>query len=182
MIKELISYRDANMNAEDAYEKTLSHVNNVIAYYTTDTLTYFARGGRLSKTAAFFGNALKINPILDCCPKGTLRIVDKVRGSKKALEQFVKRVKYQVLNPSEQTLYICHADNKEKAIEYGQRLVKEVGFKDYKVYFMGPIIGAHTGPGLVSVFFYGKQRTDNIDMLSENERKAIEKEINKNLK
>ena len=63
-----------------------------------------------------------------------------------------------MVDAKNQSVLICHADNADKAHLIGQRLTSEVGFKDYKVYFMGPIIGAHTGPGLVSVFFLGKKR------------------------
>ena len=162
MINKLVECRDNNMDAEEAFNLVNDHVLNVIAYYTTDTLTYFARGGRLSKVEAFLGNTLKINPILDCDDAGRLRIVDKIRGSRKAIEQLIKRVKATVINPEKQTLLVCHADDEEKAKEVGQRLVTECGFKDYKVYFMGPIIGAHTGPGLIAVFFEGKERTKEI--------------------
>ena len=162
LIDKLIEYKDADMSAEEAFEKISSLVDRGHAYFTTDTLTYFARGGRLSKVGAFLGNALKINPVLDVDPKGCLRIVDKVRGGVKAIDTLTKRVKLGALNPQEQSVYICHADDEEKARLIGKKLVDEVGFKEYKIYFMGPIIGAHTGPGLVAVFFLGKQREEEV--------------------
>ena len=128
------------------------------AYYTTNTLTYFARGGRLSKVEAFIGNAIKINPIMDCDSDGKLRVIEKVRGSRKALDRLIERIKNSVINPKDQIVYICHADN-ESAKILGERLIKEVGFKDFKIYLMGPIIGAHAGPGVVASFFFGKKRT-----------------------
>ena len=162
LINKLIEYRDADMDVDDALEKISSVVDNGLAYFTTDTLTYFARGGRLSKVGAFLGNALKINPVLDVDPKGCLRITDKVRGSIKAIDTLTKRAKLNAVNPQEQTVYVCHADDENKAHLIGKKLVDEVGFKDYKVYFMGPIIGAHTGPGLVAVFFFGKKREEDV--------------------
>ncbi len=166
LINKLVEFRDENLTADEAQDKIMYYVEHLNTFYTTDTLTYFARGGRLSKVEAFIGNALKINPILDCNPAGNLRIVEKVRGANKALEQLIRRVKYQVENPQEQTLLICHADNEQRSIELGKRLVQEVGFKDYKLYFMGPIIGAHTGPGLISVYFFGKPRESEIKSLN----------------
>lgn len=162
LINKLIEYRDADMDVDEALEKVSSVVDNGLAYFTTDTLTYFARGGRLSKVGAFLGNALKINPVLDVDPKGCLRITDKVRGSIKAIDTLTKRAKLNAVNPREQTVYVCHADDENKAHLIGKKLVDEVGFKDYKVYFMGPIIGAHTGPGLVAVFFFGKKREEEV--------------------
>ena len=165
LINKLIEYRDADMDVDDALEKISSVVDNGLAYFTTDTLTYFARGGRLSKVGAFLGNALKINPVLDVDPKGCLRITDKVRGSIKAIDTLTKRAKLNAVNPQEQTVYVCHADDENKARLIGKKLVDEVGVKDYKVYFMGPIIGAHTGPGLVAVFFFGKERENEISSI-----------------
>lgn len=182
MLNKLVELRDNDVEADKAFEIVNSKVINTIAYYTTDTLTYFARGGRLSKVEAFLGNALKINPILDCTPAGTLRIVDKVRGSKKAIEQLINRVKDVVIDPSNQYVLVCHADDEERGHLVGQKLVDEVGFKGYKLYFMGPIIGAHTGPGLVAVFFEGKTRTEEIKSLSKSSAEDINEEINKNLK
>lgn len=182
IVDELMSCQDANMDADTTYEKVVDKVLNVNAYYTTDTLTYFARGGRLSKVEAFLGNALKINPILDCDADGKLRIVEKVRGSKKALDQLVKRIKDQVIEPEKQYIYVCHADDEVKGTMLGNRLVNEVGFKGYKLYFMGPIIGSHTGPGLVATFFYGKARSNQLTSLNKNQAEELQKELNKNYK
>lgn len=158
IVEKAISYK--NLSIDEAYDRLLGDVNHLNTYYTTDTLKYFARGGRLSKVEAFIGGALRINPILDCHKDGKLRVTAKVRGEKHALDYIVSKTKENVINPSEQTLYICHADNIEKAKEVEERMRKEVGFKDYKTYFMGPTIGAHAGPGLVAVFYFGKPRSN----------------------
>lgn len=182
LINKLYDLQCKGYEVQEAYDEVMKVVDNVTAYFTTDTLTYFARGGRLSKVSAFLGNAIKINPVLDVDPNGKLRIVDKVRGSKHAIEQLVKRTKYSVVNPSEQEVLICHADCEEKAHQVGQKLVDEVGFKGYKTYFMGPIIGAHTGPGLVAVFFFGKKRSFDSSMISSKDKDALKEEINRKTK
>lgn len=179
LINKLYELQIRGCTAEKAYENITSIVDNVTAYFTTDTLTYFARGGRLSKVSAFLGNAIKINPILDVDPDGKLRIVDKVRGSKLAITKLINRVRYSVVNPNEQDVLICHADCVEKANDVGKLLVEQIGFSSYKTYFMGPIIGAHTGPGLVAVFFLGKKRSWNTSLLSEKEKNTIQKELKK---
>lgn len=175
---ELIKCRNENLNVSEAEEKVNQFIDNLNAFYTTNTLTYFARGGRLSKIEAFLGNALKINPILDCDHEGKLRVVEKVKGERKALDKLVNRIKYSVTNPNEQTIYICHADNETKALSLAKRLVNEVGFKDYKIYFMGPIIGAHTGPGLVAAFFFGKKRERVVHTIADN-KEELKEELNK---
>ncbi|MCI5745424.1 MAG: DegV family protein [Erysipelotrichaceae bacterium] len=158
IINKLIEYRDANMDADEAQNKIKEFVKHVKTYYTTNTLTYFARGGRLSKVEALVGNVLKINPILDCTSDGRLRVVFKPRGSRHALDEIVSHAKKQAIDPSKQTVIITHADNEERGRELGERLVHEANFKDYKLYMMGTIIGSHTGPGLIALFFYGNDR------------------------
>ena len=175
---ELIKCRNENLNVSEAEEKVNRFIDNLNAFYTTNTLTYFARGGRLSKIEAFLGNALKVNPILDCDHEGKLRVIEKVKGERKALDKLVNRIKYSVQNPNEQTIYICHADNETKALSLAKRLVNEVGFKDYKIYFMGPIIGAHTGPGLVAAFFFGKKRERVVHTIADN-KEELKEELNK---
>lgn len=165
LIDKLVEFRDADLDANEALEKINYYVEHLNTFYTTNTLKYFARGGRLSKVEAFIGNALKINPVLDCSPTGHLRVVEKVRGSNRALDQLILRVKYQVENPQDQTLLLCHANDEPRTVELAQRLVKEVGFKDYKLYMMGPIVGAHAGPGVISVYFFGKKREMTIKSL-----------------
>ena len=175
---ELLKYRNENLSINEAEEKINNIVDNLNAFYTTNTLTYFARGGRLSKIEAFFGNALKINPILDCDPDGKLIVIEKVKGEKKALDKLINRIKHSVINPKEQTIYICHADNEIKALTLANRLVNEVGFKDYKIYFMGPIIGAHTGPNLIAAFFFGKKREKVVHTIIDN-KDELKDELNK---
>ena len=179
IMNKLIEFNSLDYSVDKAMNEIMPYVESLNAYYTTNTLTYFARGGRLSKIEAFFGNALKINPILDCDPDGKLRVIEKARGSKKAIERLIARIKDSSLDVSNQTVLVCHADNEQTATSVGERLVQEVGFKDYKLYFMGPIIGAHTGPGLIACFFFGKKRKAVITSLTEN-KEELEKQLEKN--
>ena len=67
-------------------------------------------------------------------------------------------IREKVIDPASQTLYICHADCLEKAKELGERIQKEIGFKDLYITLMGPTIGSHCGPELRAYFFLGKDR------------------------
>lgn len=159
IMDKLLEFDKKGLNVNEAMNQIEDFVFSLNAYYTTNTLTYFARGGRLSKVEAFIGNAIKINPIMDCDPNGKLRVIEKVRGSRKAFDRLIEKIKNSVINPENQIVYICHADNEESAKTLGERLIKEVGFKEFKIYLMGPIIGAHAGPGVVACFFFGEKRT-----------------------
>lgn len=150
--------RDAGKSIDEIaawLEKTKTTFN---AYYTTPDLTYLQRGGRVSKTSAFFGGLLGINPILDLDAEGHLKVCGKVRGTQATYDRLVETVKERTIDPKNQTLFISHADCPDRAQLLSSRLMKEVGFRDVFISNIGVIIGSHTGPGLVAVFFMGKSR------------------------
>ena len=151
--------RDKGLDLEaNALElESITHKTNSI--FTTNDLTYLYRGGRVSKTAAAFGTALNIVPIMHLDYEGHLEVWQKVRGDKQCFKKVLKDIKELVENAGEQTLIVSEADAPEKAREYGAALVAECGFRDVFYTHIGPIIGAHTGPGLISVFFVGKERS-----------------------
>ncbi len=128
------------------------------AYYTTADLTYLHRGGRVSKTSKNVAHLLGIQPILNLAPDGKLQVFEKVRGDKATLKRFCEIAKNLAVDAQNQTLYISHADNIEKARLYGERLKEELGFKDVCYTYIGSTIGSHTGPALISVFFLGTER------------------------
>jgi len=128
------------------------------AYYTTPDLTYLHRGGRVSKTSAVIGGLLGINPILDLDAEGHLKVCDKVRGTQATYDRIIKIIKERAFEPATQTVFISHADCPERAKIMAERLKKEVGFRDVFISSIGVIIGSHTGPGLVALFFIGKAR------------------------
>lgn len=160
VVDEAYKLQQAGKEASEVEEYLLEFVKRVNTFYVTDTLTYFARGGRLSKVAAFIGNALKMNVILDCNPIGNLRIVKKIRGSKAANEFIINKICETVEDAENQTLYICNAENPTKANELGQIIKDKAHFKDCLITDMGMIIGAHTGPALVAFFYVGKVRPE----------------------
>ena len=151
--------RDKGMELEANARELESIIHNVNSIFTTNDLTYLYRGGRVSKTAAAFGTALNIVPIMHLDYEGHLEVWQKVRGDKQCFKKVLKDIKELVENAGEQTLIVSEADAPEKAREYGAELVAECGFRDVFYTHIGPIIGAHTGPGLISVFFVGKERS-----------------------
>ena len=151
--------RDKGMELEANARELESIIHNVNSIFTTNDLTYLYRGGRVSKTAAAFGTALNIVPIMHLDYEGHLEVWQKERGDKQCFKKVLKDIKELVENAGEQTLIVSEADAPEKAREYGAALVAECGFRDVFYTHIGPIIGAHTGPGLISVFFVGKERS-----------------------
>ncbi|MFB0921494.1 MAG: DegV family protein [Oscillospiraceae bacterium] len=127
-------------------------------WFTVDDLNHLKRGGRVSGAAAFVGTMLNIKPVLHVDDEGHLIPVDKVRGRRKSLEELVARMEKTAINPLEQTIFISHGDAPEDA-KYVEKLVRErMGVKTVYINPIGPVIGSHSGPGTIALFFLASKR------------------------
>ena len=128
------------------------------AWFTVDDLKYLKRGGRISPMAAAVGSMLDIKPVITEGRDGTLQSVDKVRGRKKALNALVDKLVEYEPDPAESPAIILHADAEEDARELKELALKK--FPDLKIRIdnVGPVIGAHCGPGTLAITFLGKER------------------------
>lgn len=158
IVLEAIKNKEKGLSMEDNANDLFEKAKTINTYYTTNNLTYFARGGRLSVTAAFICKTLNINVILACRKGGELYVKTKTFGRKSAFKKIIALVKETVINPENETCYICHAQNEQGAKDLIEAIKKEVNFKDYEIHTMGPTIGAHAGPGLLACFYFGKQK------------------------
>jgi DegV family protein with EDD domain len=136
-------------------EDTKLKVNH---WFTVDSLDHLHRGGRLSATSAAFGTALKIKPILIVDNEGKLIPKDKVRGRQKSINALSQELKSRIVNPEEQIVFISHGDCIEEAEQLKQLVLSKVNVKDIIINYLGPVIGAHTGPGLLCIAFIGNCR------------------------
>lgn len=127
-------------------------------WFTVDDLVYLKRGGRVSPTVAFVGNLLGIKPVLHVDNEGHLINMFKVRGRKAAIAALAEKLGELALDKKGGTVYISHGDcmNDVKALE--EILKKNYGAKVDIVADVGPVIGAHSGPGTLALFFVGKER------------------------
>ena len=130
----------------------------IVHLFTVDDLGTLKRGGRLSDTQAFLGSLLKIKPILHVSDEGKLVPIKKARGRAFSLEQMVLMIQDHIKEPESQTIFISHGDCIEEAKEVGQMIKSKYGVKEIIYNTIGPIIGAHSGPGTIAVFFIGHQR------------------------
>lgn len=127
-------------------------------WFTVDDLVYLKRGGRVSAAAAFFGNALGIKPVLHVDDDGHLIPVAKVRGRKTSLKAIADKYTELAEDPENGTVFICNGDCPED-VEYLSGLIRERHGVDVKyVAYTGTVIGAHSGPGTMALFFIGKER------------------------
>lgn len=126
--------------------------------FTVDDLHFLKRGGRISATTAVVGTMLKIKPVLHVDDGGKLVNIGKARGRKASLKALVDRMEETAIDPAGQTVFISHGDCMEDA-EYVAGLVKErMGVQDVRINYVGPVIGAHSGPGTLALFHLGSRR------------------------
>lgn len=149
--------RDLGADLETVAEYIEGIKLNLCHWFTVDDLVYLKRGGRVSPTVAFVGGILGIKPILHVDNEGKLVNVSKVRGRKASLNALLD--KYGELAENKQgTVFIsnadCHEDVSYLKTQFKERYNAEVEI----VTDIGPVIGAHSGPGTMAVFFLGKER------------------------
>jgi len=129
------------------------------AYFTVDDLKYLQRGGRVSPAAAAIGSLLDLKPILTETREGKLAAAQKVRGRKKALGYMVDKAVEGIEDPTESIVLVLHADAKDDAMKLAITLHDRIPKLTVRVENVGPVIGAHAGPGTVAICFIGKERT-----------------------
>lgn len=134
--------------------------NNIVHVFTVDDLYHLFRGGRVSRTTAVVGSMLNIKPLLHVDDEGRLTPVGKVRGRKKALHSLVDMMDQQIGKYKDtcDTVFISHGDCPEDA-EYVLKKVKEkYNLNTVIINHVGSVIGSHSGPGTVALFFLGERR------------------------
>ena len=127
-------------------------------WFTVDDLEYLKRGGRVSPLVAFAGGLLGIKPILQMDDEGHLIKVGTARGRKKAIEALAS--KYAELSYEEKNtpIFISHGDCQEEAQQLADILEQRHSCKVTLLTEIGPVIGSHSGPGTIALFFVGKHR------------------------
>ena len=131
---------------------------NLCHWFTVDDLMYLKRGGRISAATALVGTMLQIKPILHMDDEGHLINVSKVRGRKAAIEAIAKKLGETGLPGENDTIFICHGDCMEDAQYLGKLAKEKYGVKNVFIYYVGAVIGSHSGPGTLSIFYLGQHR------------------------
>ena len=127
------------------------------AYFTVDDLKYLKRGGRISGAAAAVGTMLDLKPVIIEASDGTLQAGEKIRGRKKALAYLVDSMLKAEPDPAESPLLILNADAPEDAERMKASIEQKLPGAEIMIEHVGPVIGAHAGPGTVALCFIGKE-------------------------
>jgi DegV family protein with EDD domain len=129
------------------------------AWFTVDDLVYLKRGGRISAVAATMGSLMDLKPILTLCSDGSMTAENKIRGRKSALRYLADKTAEFIEDPAGQTIVIMHADAEDDAKRLEAMIRERVpNLGKVEIVFVGPVIGAHAGPGTVASVFMGKER------------------------
>ena len=139
----------------DYAEQTKLHVCH---WFTVDDLNHLKRGGRVSATTALVGTMLSIKPILHVDNEGRLTSVSKSRGRKASLLALVDQMEKSATDPANQTIFISHGDCEDDAQFVADEIRRRFGTETFHINYVGPVIGSHTGAGVVALFFLGTER------------------------
>ena len=135
------------------------HKLNLAHWFTVDDLMFLFRGGRVSKTAAWAGTMLNIKPVMHVDDEGRLIPLEKVRGRKKSLHALVDHMEKTAIAPiDQQMVFITHGDCLEDAEYVAQEVQERFGVKEVVINYVDPVIGAHSGPGTMALFFLADKR------------------------
>lgn len=160
---KLADLRDEGMPVEELHEWAKAHRLELNHWFFSTDLTFYVKGGRISKVSGWFGTALHICPLLNMDDKGALIPRQKIRGKRAVIKEIVKRMEECAAGGTDYSgkCYIsqsaCYEDARAVADLIEERFPKLNG--KVEINNIGTTIGSHTGPGTVAVFFWGKERT-----------------------
>ena len=157
-IKYVFDEKQKGGSIEEVAQYAESIRLNICHWFTVTDLMHLKRGGRISAATAIAGTALNVKPVMHVDDEGRLVNVGKARGRKASIQALFDHMKETVENPKEQTVYISHGDCEDEVKDFAKQIKKELGVKEVVINTIGPVIGCHTGAGVIALFFYGTHR------------------------
>lgn len=132
----------------------------VCQHFTVNDLNHLYRGGRVSRATAILGSVIGVKPIIHVDNEGKLIPIAKVRGRKQSLTKLIDNMEKTIgsYKSENKTVFISHGDAYEEAVALGERIKEKFGVESIMISPIGPVIGSHSGPGTVAVFFMGEKR------------------------
>ena len=145
-------------NIEEVRDWAESTKLNLCHQFTVDDLHFLKRGGRISATTAVVGSMLQIKPVLHVDNEGRLVSIGKARGRQASLKALVDKMEKTVTEEGKKTVFISHGDCRKDAVAVADMVRERFGTQDVRINFVGPVIGAHSGPGTLALFYLGTER------------------------
>lgn len=150
--------RDQGMSLEELANWLQTHKLNLCHWFTVDDLKYLKRGGRISAAKALMGTMLNIKPVLHVDDEGHLVNVSTVRGRKASIRAMVEQMAQSALPGENDFISICHGDCYDDACALAEMVKERLGVKEVFIGYTGAVIGSHSGPGTLALFFLGQHR------------------------
>ena len=150
--------RDEGLSLEALTEWVEENKLHICHWVTVDDLSHLKRGGRISGATALVGTMLNIKPIIHVNDEGKLINIAKARGRKAAINYIADKVGELGEGYNNDTIFVVHGDCAGEAEQLAEICRSKYGVKDVHIGYLGPVIGAHTGPGVLAIFFLGKNR------------------------
>ena len=143
---------------EEVYAYAQSTKGSICHWFTVDDLNHLKRGGRISTATALFGTMLSIKPVMHVDDTGHLVPMSKTRGRRSSLTELVDHMAKTAVDPAHQTVFISHGDCEGDALFVADEVKRRFGTERIYINYVGPVIGNHSGPGTLALFFIGNQR------------------------
>ena len=150
--------KNAGATIEEAADYARELIPHLCHWFTVDDLVYLKRGGRVSPAVALIGTMLNIKPVMHVDDEGHLIKVSQARGRKASLKAIVEQYDALALTPDAGTVFICHGDCMDDAQRLAGMVRDKHGVEVKLITYTGTVIGAHSGPGTLALFFLGKHR------------------------
>lgn len=161
MVHYALENRANGMSIEENAAWISENVQNFIAWFTVNDLMHLHRGGRVSAASAIVGSLIRIKPIMRVDDEGKLSVYEKAAGRKRSIRILAEKIIADIVNPEGQTIHISHGDCEDEAQSLAEMIKEALPVADVRISFVGSVIGAHTGPGVIAIFCMGNGRTPN---------------------
>lgn len=158
LVRYAADLREKGRSLEEVCQWVLEQRFHLCHWFTVDDLFFLKRGGRIGAATAVAGTVLSIKPVLHVDDEGHLIMMEKVRGRKKSLDALIRHMEETAMNLSDQYIYISHGDCLEDAKYVADCIEEKYHPKEIFIRILDPVIGTHSGPGTVALFFLGTKR------------------------
>ena len=158
MVYHAVQKKNAGATIDEVRAWIEENKLNLCHWFTVDDLMFLKRGGRVSATTAVVGSMLSIKPVMHVDNEGHLVKVTTARGRRASIDAMFAKMKDTAIDPASQVVYICHGDCIDDANYLAQKIKNELGVKEVYIGYTGAVIGSHSGPGTLALFYLGTER------------------------
>lgn len=158
LVREALRKQAEGMDLIDLSDWILANNRKVCHWFTVDVFEHLKHGGRVSAVSAAVGTTLQIKPLLHVTEEGKLQVAGKPRGRKKAIAAQLEKMTKGWTPERGNLVVIGHGDDPEAAQLLKKAVLEKFPTADIHITEIGPIIGAHTGPGMLALIFWGSER------------------------